>query len=409
MLEARNAVSGATGRNGGHLVSDSLALFSELVSRFGTERATEVVLFSTANIAKLKELTAQLDESDRTSVELRNVASVAGLGDANVFESAAEAIGAINQILNEQTLKHRTVSREEAAKEYKLRNIEGALVQEGAAALWPYRLVTALLARLVEDHPGRFSLENHTPVCTINHDPQCLEVDGRPYTLTTPRGTIRAKKVIHCTNGYSAHLIPNLVGKLYPLRGTMSVQKLGPGFPSLGGSVSWSHISRGHYDADSQLWSTGLYYAQQNEKTGHMWIGGEVQKLEEMLTSDDSVVGTSARENLCSVVPTLLEGTGSIESLNIWSGIMGFTADGLPLVGNMTESLTGRSGSGEWIAAGFNGHGMDKCWLSGEALARLALGEEVPEWFPRVFLLGEKRCKELTTEAAVERFTKQFI
>jgi hypothetical protein len=58
-------------------------------------------------------------------------------------------------------------------------------------------------------------------------------------------------------------------------------------------------------------------------------------------------------------------------------------------------------GNGEWLAAGFNGHGMDKCWLSGEAIAKMVLGEAVPG-FPRAYLLSDGRIKSWTPEKAAE-------
>lgn len=87
---------------------------------------------------------------------------------------------------------------------------------------------------------------------------------------------------------------------------------------------------------------------------------------------------------------------------------MGFTPDGLPIVGGLSASTTGRSGSQEWIAAGFNGHGMDKCWLSGQALALMALGEDVPSWLPRSFLVSEERLGSLNSEAAADAFAHLF-
>lgn len=88
---------------------------------------------------------------------------------------------------------------------------------------------------------------------------------------------------------------------------------------------------------------------------------------------------------------------------------MGFTADGLPLVGNLTGEYTGRTGSNEWIAAGFNGHGMDKCWLTGQALAAMVLGEDAPLWFPTSYLVGEERLRSLTPDAAATMFANAFL
>ena len=76
---------------------------------------------------------------------------------------------------------------------------------------------------------------------------------------------------------------------------------------------------------------------------------------------------------------------------------MGFSSDGLPLVGRVPSSLSGRSGQGEWIAAVFNGYGMANCLLSGEAVALMALGRKV-DWLPGAYGLDEERLKSVLTE-----------
>lgn len=76
---------------------------------------------------------------------------------------------------------------------------------------------------------------------------------------------------------------------------------------------------------------------------------------------------------------------------------MGITPDGLPMVGNIPASITGRSAGQEWIAAAFNGYGMDKTWLSGEALVAMMADPDVPEWFPSAYVLSEERLAALAT------------
>jgi glycine/D-amino acid oxidase-like deaminating enzyme len=279
-------------------------------------------------------------------------------------------------------------------------NTAGVIQQRGVAALWPYRFFTAVLAALDRKFPTCFQLETQTPVLEIAHEDDTSIT--HPYTLRTPRGSLRAKHVVHCTNGYSARLIPGLVGTLYPLRGTMSTQHMGPSFPRQGHRASWNHISKATYDASTGHARLGLYYAQQNAKTGIMFLGGESQKLTGLLTSDDSSVAEDAWESLASAAPGIWSVDQPPKVVELWSGIMGFTADGMPLVGKLPPKTSGRGGHGEWIAAGFNGHGMDKCWLSGEAVARMILGQGDVAEFPRAYLLTEDRIASWTPEMAAE-------
>ena len=108
------------------------------------------------------------------------------------------------------------------SQKYNLKNVVGAIVHN-CGAFWPYRLITRIWAQLLDKHSSRFSIETKTPVTDISYKKE-PDTDF-PYILTTPRGTVRATRVIYATNGYTGHLLPKLRGTIFPLRGTMSSQQ----------------------------------------------------------------------------------------------------------------------------------------------------------------------------------------
>ncbi|VUC33662.1 unnamed protein product [Clonostachys rosea] len=408
ILEARNTCSGATGRNGGHLVSDTYGYFKQLVDALGLEEATKILQFSEANIAELKTVVAQLDKSEQDAVELREVNATTVAADQETLNDLKRSFEFANDMVSKTTLEYELIEDQKRIQNlYQYRHGLAVFGQRGAAALWPYRLITVLLRRLLITHHSRFSIETNTPVTAISYQQDTAQ-SGHNYLLHTPRGPIRAQKIIHCTNGYSSHLLPKLTGKLYPLRGTCSLQDPGLAFPRIGNKYSWTKVHKGHYNPETTVLTTGLYYAQQSAKSGEIVIGGESQELKNLLTSDDSQVAPTAADHISSVVPKMYLGADNVKVKKVWSGIMGFTADGLPLVGNLGPVTTGRAGDQEWIAAGFNGHGMDKCWLSGQAVARLAMGEDTPLWFPESFLVSEERLKSLTIDCATDTIVSMF-
>lgn len=267
-------------------------------------------------------------------------------------------------------------------------------------AFWPYRLITRIWAQLQEQHASRLSIETNTPVTQITYDAAGSET--HPYVLTTPRGVVRASKVLHATNGYSGHLLPGLRGKIYPLRGTMSAQKPTDAFGQHGRDVTWSRVGNdgggGGFDVATNVIDLGLYYSNQNPNTGDVFLGGEKAHVNELFTSDDTVVGAPCEENLRTKLPKCFvsgwEDTSTHEVRSVWSGIMGFTADRLPLVGSLPRSVTNRgTQGGEWIAAGFNGYGMPLCWSSGEAVAKMVLGQAVVDFLPDAFVITDERLQ----------------
>lgn len=281
------------------------------------------------------------------------------------------------------------------------------VITNSAGAFWPYRLVTGIYFRLLEQYPNRFSIEAETPVTNVIYDP--TGDSTYPYLLATPRGHTRASKVIHCANGWTGHLLPNMRGKIFPLRGTMSTQEAGPEFPNHGNKKSWSTVRKPAYDPTDGTVSYGLYYITQNAKTGDIFIGGEKQKSNELLTSDDSTISTVSKEKLISILPEIFSTGWPARQKpvvrSVWSGIMGFTPDHLPWVGRVPRSISTRRGDGEYIAAGFNGYGMPLCWGCGEAVAKTILGKEseVREWLPTSFEMTEKRLHSpySTAEAGI--------
>lgn len=255
-----------------------------------------------------------------------------------------------------------------------------------------------MFAGLLEKFPSRLTIETNTPVQSVEND---LTVTEYPYTLHTARGPLRAGKVAYCINGYSGHLLPRLRGLMHPFKGTMTVQDPSNSVSNQGSKVSWGFHYPPTYDPESRICGYGLYYLGQSAKTGYFYFGGENARVEESVSADDSSVGDHSVKHLQSVLPRFF-GQAPWRLVSSWSGIMGFSSDGLPLVGRLSQKLTGRTGNGEWIAAAFNGYGMANCLMSGEALAQMTLGVDVSKWLPEAYGLSDRRLREnLTVSEAV--------
>ena len=387
VFEARTLTSGATGRNGGLLTSFVPGDYKLLVGLLGREQAIKVARFANRTLDKMHELGNSTPEY-KTASEVRRLRDVVCFRDDEGYAEAKESWDMYEVDVPEDKGTAEFFTANEAEEKFNVRAPSGAIVYPNGA-FWPYRLVTAVWATLLQSK--RLSVETNTPVTAVAYDPSDAQ---RPYVLTTARGSVRAAKVIHATNGYTGHLLPALRGKIYPLRGTMSTQKGTPEFGQHGSELAWSVVGGANFDKDMQALEVGLYYANQNPRSGDLFIGGEKAKLDEVLISDDTTVGAPCAANLETILPKVfVKGwTAKPEVRRIWSGIMGFTADRMPLVGALPKSITSR-GEGEYVAAGFNGYGMPLCWSCGEAVAKMAMGIEV-DFLPEVLLATEKRLEQ---------------
>ncbi|KAL2209862.1 DAO-domain-containing protein [Sarocladium strictum] len=405
VVEARGLVSGATGRNGGQLVSPVGQGYTALVRRFGAENADEMTKFSLLNIETLLKTIDGLDEDLQSQCEIRRLDKITVALDQESNEAMMTSVDAFRAVHGAHRKMHSSLTAEELRETRNIHNASGAIEYQ-AGAVWPYRLITGIFEQLLAQHHDRLSIETNTPVSNILHD---TSASNYPYSIETPRGTIRAKQVIHCTNGHAAHLLKPLIGHVYPFRNTMSVQKAGPNLENVGESRSWTGIAKNSLDIDTGMYREGLFYAQQNAHTGDIWVGNEASSLWKTISGDDTTVSAEAVETLINFLPTYFkEGwpEGELPQLRaVWTGIQGHSSDGLPLVGKIPSNASGRSGDGEWIAGVYNGYGMDKAWLTGEAVARMVAGEDVPEWLPKCFLVSEKRIRErLTMDRAMAKW-----
>lgn len=250
---------------------------------------------------------------------------------------------------------------------------------------------------------GQLTLETHTVAKEVLR----TRSTSHPYEVHTSRGLILTRHVIHCTNAYAAHLLPGLKGKLWPLRGQMTVQSVPEAFPRIGGTRSWS-----------TLWARGFdYITQSPAEDGSLYLGGGFlqggpENDQDLGNTDDSSLSAQCLQHL-EAVPSkaFVHGIGARVEKK-WTGIMGFTGDGLPMVDRVRSYLSGKEDcepnlGGEWIAAGWDGYGMVHCWLAGKALAALVTGHkaDVSDWFPRnEFACSKERLDKMSAEGGLRRF-----
>jgi glycine/D-amino acid oxidase-like deaminating enzyme len=261
---------------------------------------------------------------------------------------------------------------------------------------------------LIKRYPN-LVVSTHTPVSSITSNNDVTTAASTPYVVHTSRGSLRAKHVLHATNGYTGHLNPALRGCLTGVIGHMTAQSPGREFsPVSHGGRSWSVIYGNGFDYVTQR-PDG-----EDGSAGDLMLGGGLfrskdEGLDQIGVWDDSRTDAFPLMHLRGSMATIFEPRWGIGGglKGAWTGIMGFTGDMLPFVGSLPAGLdisrkvAVRGGfetgsSGQWLAAGFNGEGMVWAWLSGVAVAVMLLGLEekdleeavgrpggrLDEWYP---------------------------
>jgi len=88
-----------------------------------------------------------------------------------------------------------------------------------------------------------------------------------------------------------------------------------------------------------------------------------------------------------------------------WTGIMGFTKSGDPFVG----PVQGSDLEGQFVSAGFSGHGMPRAFACAQVLAEMISSAmsgtkwSYPPWLPRHYLTPDSAVMVQKSESSVFR------
>lgn len=373
MLEARELASGATGRNGevasntlecltdkiplgGHIKPDCYKNFNELSKTVGREVAKIQCRFEMENLIEtvsfIKEqgLADEVDliETRATDVYMNKKAWEAALDSyQNLRRAAGEQphIRVLSGIEAQQVYYDGNRINENTSNKYqesRVLDAHGAITFP-ACSLWPYKLTVGIVRKCLNQG---LQLLCHTPVLHIS----ARSPDGM-YTVSTSRGTIRCSTIFHATNGYASHLLPELSSKVVPVKGHVVAIK-----PS-------AHYESTPLETTYGIqWGDDFDYLIQRQSDGKPLIygGGDLAHKHKLLGPlgdyDDSKLDWNIIRNLQGFPSKHFEGWGAETTTAFsWSGVMGFTPDLLPLVGEIPNRPK------QFMAVGYNGHGKSEC------------------------------------------------
>jgi glycine/D-amino acid oxidase-like deaminating enzyme len=325
VLERNTLASGASGRNAGFLMRGMAENYAVAIEQYGRDRARAAWRLSEDN---LKDLTAL------------------GIEELRSFQRIPSVLLALEDKERDQLRASMDLMREDG--------FDALWVDDGADAAWSSGLA---LGGLVNPHDGAVNpVELMSWLAAKLKDPVREGVEAaeiipseKGVVVRTNAGDVLTQRVLVCTNAYAGEMLPSLRGVIAPKRGQMLALRLN-GVDD----APWRRLDASYYinfgheyirqTFDGTVVVGGFRWKQVDREVGYEdHPSPELQAALEGLASDIFCDEDESPSDAFEVVAR-------------WSGVMGFSPDGMPVVGAIPEPWN-ESGK-VWYCGGFTGHGM---------------------------------------------------
>ncbi|KAK6819361.1 hypothetical protein PG987_015844 [Apiospora arundinis] len=329
----------------------------EVNKQFTTkEEAAKIAKLRVHHVDALIRAANKLPEAARKASSVREVDSLDVFFEEDKWARALEQYETLKKEIPEIAAEFGRLDREEARRISLMPNAVGALSGTGkvAGAIWGYRFITNSLKMLLDTYPS-LSLDTNTTAMEV----KALKGSTHNFEVTTSRGSILTNHVVHASNSWAPHFVPILGNTLGGGILATSAQLGGAGLPKAGEWPAYQNVSLSGGRAWSIFANGGLDYIVQNPEFGEYIVGGgagisQTDKASDLSPYDDS--GFPARPLAAYLNGALssyfgydnwgAERTDYPTNLHkdiyqgrtkrTWTGIEGFTADQLPLVGPLS-------------------------------------------------------------------------
>ena len=333
VLDALAPGSGASARNGGMVGGGHRLSINDLESQFGPDNA--VRLLREAHIDSLEFMLSVIREENIDCDYVQTGRFRAFWHPEEYASSARELAKLQDRVPVEAIMVPKARQREEVASDL----YEGGIIFPRHGALHPAKWIAGLLRAALRSGAR---VQGNTPVVALGRD-------GAAYLVRTPRGTVRAGKVLAATNGYTPAILGNLQRRIIPVPSFIVATEL------LGKSWVRNLLPSGRMIVESR--DRHCYYRSSPE--GSRVIFGARAA---MFDAPETLARQQMRRLLGQVFPQL-DDVGLSHS---WRGRTGFTFNALPNVGHH---------DGLWHAMGYCGNGNTMAPYLGHKVALQMIGD----------------------------------
>jgi len=331
VLEAGALGAGCSGRNGGQVAYSIKPSVAVLTARHGRDRALAICREGREAVTYLRALAT----TGAVDCDWRPNGCFFGAHTPRHF--AAMARDADHQLPGlEQRIT--VVQRADQHREIASDAYHGGCVYHDDASLDPMRLLTALLKRALD---GGVSVLDHCPATAVQRS-------GDRFEVLTPRGTIRARKVLIATNGYSGPLSPWHRRRVIPI-GSYQIAT-----ERLGADRVRELIPNARNIVDSRR---VVVYYRPSPDGERILFGGRAALSEK----DPRACVPRLRQMLADIFPQLRD----VGITHAWAGWVAYTFDSLPHLGRH---------AGIYYCMGYCGQGVPLAPYFGHRIGQQMMG-----------------------------------
>ncbi len=328
LIEAETLGYGATGRNAGFLLQGAAVDYVTDIERYGERRAALLWDFTLENRRLIE---AELGP-DRIALQSGGSLILAGSTEEN------QRLRETALLLQQKGEQVEYWDGDAVRKEIRGAGFDGGLMISSGARLNSMKLIREIAGRsgavILEGHPVH-EVESHQGGCIIH----------------TSRREIHTEQVVLCMNAFLPQLMPEIATYVRPVRAQMLATDAQPHWLNY---PVYSH--------------EGYYYIRQLD-SGEILLGGARHLFVEEEVGYEDQTTPHLQEALLAYLAQHFSHLPAVSVRTRWSGVMGFTEDGLPIF----APLAGKSGC--YWAAGFNGHGMGYGFRFGKLIAESLAAE----------------------------------
>lgn len=334
VIEARDLAAGATGRNAGFAMTGLADSYESLVERFGRKTARELWLVSQAN---LDEIVDDVVGREGVACDLVPYGSVVAAWDEReraILERSCAML--VHDGFDVRWLEGEALYAKLGSRAY-----HGGIFVAKDHGIHPVKLVSGIADNLAQSGVRLL----------FGHEVRSIEQARSQVLVRTSRADVTASYAVLCTNAYTRTLEPALGALVRPVRGQ---------------ALCLEGVDR---SLDALLYTDDGFQYARPLPDGRVVAGGWRRAFadEEVGLADECSDGVQD-----GIERWLRERWPQWRDARVthrWSGAMGFSPDGIPLVGTLEDRPRVA------YAVGFTGHGMGFAFAAARAALRRVLQE----------------------------------